>query len=198
MTQQNPPRTTRQPAQLLISAGLLAIFIAAFVGASSWPTTTGLYPRVVSVAGIVLAAAALVGALRGSRPAAPEPTAAGDDAGPEGSAPAATPLDVADGHRADEIRADEDDADEHEADYVFAHAGARAWTGAVAWIAAFAIGLFVLGLYATILVFTIAYLRFSARTSWVLAVVYAVVAAGVLYLGAGLALHVPVPEGLLW
>jgi hypothetical protein len=164
-------------AQRVIATGLIAVFGAAFIGAWSWPTETGLYPRVVSAGGIVLAVVFLVGTLFGSR--TPD-TAALRVEPPAKTGPA------------------DDDPAEHDADYVFAHATSHEWLAALGWVAAFFGGLIVIGLYLTVLVFTLAYLRISARAGWVLTISYAGIASGVLYVGAGLLLHVPVPDGLLW
>ncbi|MDQ3326821.1 MAG: tripartite tricarboxylate transporter TctB family protein, partial [Actinomycetota bacterium] len=63
-------------------------------------------------------------------------------------------------------------------------------------VALFFVGLFVFGLYVVVPLFCLAYLRLVARSSWLVAAVYAAVALVALYVPLTYLLRVPVPEGL--
>jgi hypothetical protein len=82
-------------------------------------------------------------------------------------------------------------------DYIFHAATARQWAVTLAWFLGFFVALFVLGLYATAVVFAVVYLKREDNRSWLFAGVYAVVLAGVLYLAFNVVLAQPVPTGLL-
>ncbi len=60
-------------------------------------------------------------------------------------------------------------------EYVFASAGGRAWIEAMSWIVAFFVAFFVLGAFVSVPLFALFYLRFSGKTSWLSAGIYAVV-----------------------
>jgi len=172
------PRGARvDRAQVIGGLVLAAVFATAYVLALRWPAQSGLYPRLVSLAGAALSfALVLVAVGRGLRPEA--------GSGPAESA--ATAL------------SEQDDEDDPEAlEYVFQTAGGGRWLRALSWIALFVAGLALLGLYVTTFVFTVLYLRLSAKASWLLTVVYAIVATAVLVVGTAVLLHVPVPEGFL-
>lgn len=168
-------------ADVVLGLGALAVFLAGFLATFEWSFRTALFPRIVTVAGALLTAGFLLSCaaaqLRTSRRAVAEtPTAPG---------PTTVQL------------VDEDDAHDHEVEYVYATAGKAAWTQAIAWVALFLLLLWVAGLFAAAAGFAFAYLRWGAARSWLFCVVYAVVLAGVLYLGLDVLLHVPVPDSLL-
>lgn len=80
-------------------------------------------------------------------------------------------------------------------DCVFHTAGRRQWLEALGWFLAFFVALYVLGLYAAALLFTVLYLRFEDKRSWLFAGVCAVLLTAVLYLAFTLLLTQPVPAG---
>jgi hypothetical protein len=164
---------------LVLTLVLTAVFATAFWTALEWSFRAGLFPRMVTGLGLGLSVLQLVVLLTGARrrpptvqpPAAPQPA----------ELPEPT---------------EADDEANLEVEYVFAHAGGRAWARSLAWIAAFFVSLYVLGLLITAPLFSLAFLRFSARVSWWASVLYAVVIGGVLYLAFEVALRLPVPPGL--
>lgn len=89
------------------------------------------------------------------------------------------------------------DADPDDVEYVFRTAGPRRWASALGWVAGFFVLLFVTGLYVTAPIFSLLYLRFAGKRTWIFSAVYAVVIAVVLYVAFELALGVPTPSGLL-
>jgi hypothetical protein len=164
------PRTERRlpVVDIVISLGLAALFANAFWTATEWSVKAGLFPLMVTGLGVVLALLHVAVLLLQSR----------------------TPVPVV------EERVDADDEAEGDVEYVFAHAGGRAWAGSLAWIAAFFVGLYVVGLFVIAPLFALAYLRCSVRRSWVFSVAYAAVTFAVLYLAFEVALQLPVPPGL--
>ncbi|MGY1815121.1 tripartite tricarboxylate transporter TctB family protein [Blastococcus sp. SYSU D00820] len=161
-------------ADAVISVVLAAVFTAALLTAMEWGERAGLFPRIVTTAGLVLSVLHLLlvlarWALRAPAAAAPPAVRTGDE---------------------------EEDVDDVE--YIFATAGTGAWLRSLAWVAAFFVGLYVVGLLVTAPVFALLYLRFSARTSWLVSGVYAVVTAALLYGVFELALELPTPPGLLF
>ena len=167
-TNDQRPATRRLPvADLLLTAGLLAIFVVAFLTARAWCFETGVFPRMITALGVVLAVLHLV-VLFTRRPD-PDLHAHGEDA---------------------EIEA-------VDVEYVFERAGTRAWLRNLAWIAGFFLLLYVAGIFVAAPVFTVAYLRFEAHASWVLSAVYAVVVGAILYLSFVVFLDIPTPPGLL-
>lgn len=94
-----------------------------------------------------------------------------------------------------EAAQDHSETEDDELDYVFHTASARQWLATLAWFIAFFVSLYVLGLYATSILFTVLYLRFQDRRSWVFSGIYAVLLTGVLYLAFNVLLAQPVPAG---
>lgn len=88
------------------------------------------------------------------------------------------------------------DADPDDVEYVFRTAGPRRWASALGWVAAFFVLLYLGGLYVTAPVFSLLYLRFAGKRTWVFSATYAIVIAVVLYAAFELALGVPTPSGL--
>jgi hypothetical protein len=168
---------------VVISAALLALFIAAFLNAQEWQPIAALFPKLATGIGAVLSAAFLVRSVFFRRkPASAVP-----------AVESATIDPVAAAQEAEELGADQAESERA----FFASLSLRDWLVSLAYFAAFFIGLFVLGLYVTAVLFTIVYLRFQARSSWRLSVIYAVVLTAALYGLFGYALQLPVPEGLL-
>lgn len=165
------PGTQRLDRASLVGGLLLAVLFGwAYLEALGWPERTGLYPRIVCLAGVVMSLGLVVRSVVGTV-----------------------------GRRRGSVaRAEEDgDKDDEDLEYVFQTAGARRWLAALGWVAVFVGCLVVLGLYGATLVFTLLYLRGSARASWLVTIVYAVVSTTILLLGTAVLLHVSVPEGLL-
>jgi tripartite tricarboxylate transporter TctB family protein len=169
------PGTQRLNRASIVAGLLLAVLFGwAYLEALGWPERTGLYPRVVCLAGVVMSLGLVVRSVVGTLGRR------------RGSAA-----------RAEENGEKDDDKDDEDLEYVFQTAGARRWLAALGWVAVFVGCLVVLGLYGATLVFTLLYLRASARASWLVTIVYAVLATTILLLGTSVLLHVSVPEGLL-
>jgi hypothetical protein len=92
---------------------------------------------------------------------------------------------------------DAGDADPDAVEYVFRTAGPRRWASALGWVAAFFVLLYVTGLYVTAPVFSLLYLRFAGKRTWIFSAIYAIVIAVVLYVAFELALGVPTPSGVV-
>ncbi len=161
-------------ADLLISSVLLAVFVAAFVGAQDWPFESRMFPVMVTSAGAVLALLKMALSLRAPRSAAPA------------------------GHRqlGGVELTDEDEEDDQALEYVFERATRAEWLRVLAWLAGFFLALLLVGATATILVFTVLYLLVEARTTVVIAVVYAALLGGALYAAREL-LNIALPPGIL-
>ncbi len=68
----------------------------------------------------------------------------------------------------------------------------------VAWAAGFFASIWLVGLVGSVPLFSAAYLRLVARTSWVVIVLYAAIATSFIYLVFVYLLHIPLPAGLLF
>jgi hypothetical protein len=89
-----------------------------------------------------------------------------------------------------------DEANPDDVEYIFRTAGARRWAATLGWVAAFFVLLYVTGLYVTAPVYSLLYLRFVGKRTWIFSAIYAIVIAVVLYVAFALALGVPTPPGL--
>jgi hypothetical protein len=163
----------RPVADLTLTAVMLVIFGWALWTSFDWSFRAALFPRMVSVLGLGLAALQLITLL--TRPAAAKVESTGSD----------EPLFESD-----------DDADVQELEYEFAHASRRNWLTNIGWVAAFFGGAFVAGLFLTSIAFTVAYLRWGAGRSWRFAVIYAAVVAAVLWGVFDRMLAVAMPLGI--
>ncbi|TFV74882.1 hypothetical protein E4P39_11480 [Blastococcus sp. CT_GayMR19] len=92
---------------------------------------------------------------------------------------------------------DDDREDDASMEYVFASAGGRAWLEALSWIVAFFVAFFTLGAFLSVPLFALLYLRFSGRTSWLSAVIYAVVTGVLIYVAFRELVYIPLPTGYL-
>lgn len=164
--QASPPARRVPIADLVLTAGLLGVFVLAFVTALGWSFNTGVFPLLVTGLGVVLALLHLL-VLLVRRPV--------EDRTPHG---------------------EDDEIEAMDVEYAFEHAGRAMWTRTLGWVSGFFVLLYVAGIFVAAPVFTIAYLRFSARASWLLSVVYAVVVGLVLYVAFVVLLDVPTPPGL--
>jgi hypothetical protein len=166
---------------VVICAALMLIFVAAFITARQWEAIAALFPEVATGIGAVLSAIFLGRSLvfpRRREQASVEHAAIVD------------PLAAA--AEAEEQVADQSDSDRT----FFASLSLRDWAVSLAFFVAFFVSLYVLGLYITSLVFSVAYLKLQAKSSWWFSAVYAVVLTAALYGLFGYALQLPVPEGL--
>jgi hypothetical protein len=153
------PGTQRLDRASIVAGLLLAVLFGwAYLEALGWPERTGLYPRVVCLAGVVMSLGLVVRSVVGTLGRRRGSAARAEESG---------------------------EKDDEDLEYVFQTAGARRWLAALGWVAVFVGCLVVLGL------------RASARASWLVTIVYAVVATAILLLGTSVLLHVSVPEGLL-
>lgn len=159
-------------ADLVITVAMIALFAWALSSSSQWSVRAALFPRLVTTIGLALALLHLIVLLARWR-------AASGATGDHGVAPISDP---------------EDDP----LDYAFATAGRRAWTVSLAWVAAFFVALYVLGVFVTAPLFTVSYLRLTVRASWRLSVTYAAVVGVVLYAAFEWLLTLPTPEGLIF
>jgi hypothetical protein len=159
-------------ADVVLTVLLLALFGWGFLEAAQWSFQAALFPRIVTGSAFVLAALHLVHALLRLRRRAAVTS--------DGSA--GTP---------------DADADADDAVQLFRTAGPRRWAAALGWVGGFFVLLYVGGLFVTAPVFSLLYLRFAGRRTWVFSAVYAVVTGVVLYLVFAVALGVPTPPGLI-
>ncbi|MPY79739.1 MAG: hypothetical protein GEV04_14960 [Actinophytocola sp.] len=166
---------TATPVRLgdvVITVLLLAVFVGAYLLAQDWPFRTKLFPGLLATAGIGIAVLKLGGhGVQAYRHRTRHSATRQEDAGSE-------------------------QGDDHSIEYVFGTAGARAWLAALGWAAAFFVALCVLGVFITVPLFTLAYLKISGSAGWLGATIYAVVAGGVLWFVFGELLAVPMPAGI--
>jgi hypothetical protein len=160
-------------ADIVISSVLLAIFVAAYLGARDWPFAARLFPTMVSIAGMAFALLKIGTALL--RPAKVRTDLIGPPAG-DADAP--------------------DEEDDEALEYVFARASRRDWTRALGWVTGFFTSLVLIGALVTIPAFTVVYLLREAQTTLRAALVYAVVLGGILFV-ADNTLNMALPPGLL-
>lgn len=170
-----------RPGEVVITLVLLAVFVGGWLLAVDWPGRTALFPRIVTVlgAGLCLLKAGQLAVAAVRRRTSPEvdPQAAGPPGGTR--------------------MLDEEEEDELALEYIFASAGTRRWAEALAWVVAFFAGLWVVGMFWTLPVFTVLYLRIAGRTSLWAAVLYAAISQGILYLAFRVLLTLPIPRGML-
>jgi hypothetical protein len=162
-------------ADFILSAVLFGVFAAAFVGAQDWPFDAKIFPMIISGIGMVLALGKMAVTLRPPRVKV-APTV----------------------HRVAgvELKDEDEDADE-ELEYVFERATRTDWVRVLSWAGGFFLAFFLVGAIPTILVFTVVYLLFEARTTWLISIIYALVLGGTL-LAAQELLHILLPGGVLF
>jgi hypothetical protein len=164
-----------------ITVALLLTFVAAFITARQWEAIAALFPQVATGIGAVLSAFFLARALFFPRSSAETPVQ---------QAATFDPLVAA-------AEAEEQGSDQSESERAFfASLSLRDWAVSLAFFGAFFVSLYVLGLYITSVLFTVAYLKLQAKSSWLFSVIYAVVLTAALYGLFGYALQLPVPEGV--
>lgn len=162
-------------ADFVLSVVLFGVFASAFVGAQDWPFDAKIFPMIISGIGMVLALGKMAVTLRPPRVKV-APTV----------------------HRVAgvELKDEDEDADE-ELEYVFERATRTDWVRVLSWAGGFFLAFFLVGAIPTILVFTVVYLLFEARTTWLISIIYALVLGGTL-LAAQELLHILLPGGVLF
>ncbi|MFP5071325.1 tripartite tricarboxylate transporter TctB family protein [Pseudonocardia nantongensis] len=155
------------PVEVAMSAVLLAVFAVAVLLAAQWSFRAALTPLLAAGTGAVLSGLHLVRSLTGR-------------AG-----------------RSRAQRSGEGPPPSDEATRVFATAGRRSWTVALAWVVGFFAGTYVIGLVVTGAVFALAYLRVQARASWPASVGYGVAVGLVVWLLFDVLFEIALPEGLM-
>jgi hypothetical protein len=177
-------------ADLVLTVLLMALFAWGYLEANEWSDRAALFPHLVCGSMFVLSGLQLAVVLLRLRRELKGADTEGSDA----------PAHDASGHLpaglVAEPHGNEDDVNEDDVEYVFQTAGARRWSAALGWIAAFFVLLYVAGLYITAPLFSLLYLRFAGRRTWLLSVIYAAVVGLVLYLAFEVALSIPTPPGL--
>ena len=174
-------------ADLLITLGLSMLFATALVTSTEWSVKAALFPRFVTGLGLALSLLHLaVLAVRAVRsPRYPEQRAASQRvSASQGEGNSSLGDGAAHGGGSDA-----------DVEYVFAQAGRAGWARSLAWVTAFFVLFFGVGLYITAPLFAFAYLRLSAGKSWVFSAAYAAVTWGVLYGALEYGLKVSTPQG---
>lgn len=162
-------------ADFLIPAALLVIFAAAYVAAQKWSFDAKVFPMIVSGVGMALALLRMAVTLRPPRPAV-----------------------TRSGHAVGGVELKDEDEDSDEAlEYVFETASRADWLRVLGWVAGFFLAFYLVGAIPAILAFTVLYLIFEARTTWLMAVLYALALAGTLYAAQEL-LQILLPRGVLF
>jgi hypothetical protein len=155
---------------VVIAVVLVVTFTAAFITAWQWEAIAAYFPLTATGLGIVLCSiflARCIVLLRKRNSSVP-------------------------------LRTDDASYDQAGSEHAFfASVGLSDWLISLAFFAAFFVALYVLGLYPTAIVFTVVYLRFQAKSSWLFSIVYAAVLTGALYALFEMALKLPVPAGLV-
>ena len=169
----------RIPADLPITIGFLLVAASVLYQAGLWPFRTAVFPLATGCVLGICALAKLVADARSrvGQPVAPIPAAA-------------TPA------SAGEQQADEsEDADPPD---VFATASPHEWLTAIGWMAAFFLLLWLVGALVAVPLFAVAYLIAAARSTFVLAGVYAFASWLFIYGLFDRALRIPLPAGVLF
>ena len=159
-------------AEIVGSAVLLILFAGGLWLALGWSAKAATFPLGVTAIGAALSAAYLIRSCFKKQ---------------ESPAPAAS---------AAVNLGDNDEDSDYDIDGILLSASAKDWAATLGFMSGFFISLFVLGLYTTAAVFTVAYLKFQAHSTWKLAILYTVILTGLLYVVFSLALQLPVPAGL--
>jgi hypothetical protein len=175
MTENTTLRHRVLSADFIVSGVLICVFAAAFIGAQDWPFDAKIFPLMISGVGMVLALVKMVLTLRPPRA----------EVGP--TVPRVAGV---------ELKDEDEDADA-ELEYVFERASRVDWVRALSWAGGFFLAFFLVGAIPTILVFTVLYLLFEARTTWLVSIAYAAVLGGLLFAAQEL-LHILLPGGVLF
>lgn len=166
-------------ADIVIALVLLVVFVAAYLAAQDWPFKARLFPDLITVTGIALCAVKVVLSARQIYRRRQDGYVA--------------PVTE---QRESEDEDQDDEEDDAGLEYVFAEASPLEWITALAWITAFFVALYALGVFITVPAFAFAYLRFAGRVGWLGAGIYAAVAGGVIWFVFDYLLFVPMPAGI--
>ncbi len=158
--------TRHRTADLVITAGFLALAIFVLLQARGWPVRAGLFPMMTGSALLVLSILKIV--LDLARPAAP--------------AVVARPAIV-----------EEEEEAEAELVDVFATATAAEWRSSLAWMAAFFLALWLLGALIAVPLYAVVYLLVASRERVLVAGTYGFVCWLFIYAVFDRLLHVPLP-----
>ncbi len=210
-----PAVTRPRPGDWGIAVFMLVFFAGAFLLAEEWPFRAALFPQIVSAVGFLLTVVKVLGlarqAVRGRRSSlaiVPSTMAAIVPELPSDSSAEAKQLRTAAAAGSDQgvtepaqgsaVTIVDDEAEEDESmEYVFASAGGRAWAAAIAWVTAFFVAFFTLGVFLAVPLFALVYLRVAGRASWLSAVLYAAVTGGLIYVMFRLVVYIDLPTGYL-
>jgi Tripartite tricarboxylate transporter TctB family len=175
-------RSTAGYGDAVIGTALAATFVAAFVNARQWEPIAAHFPLAVAGTGIALCVVFLGRCLVTLRRSG------------ERSESSSRTLDAtADARSADDATPSQSESDRA----FFASVSVRDWVVSLAYFLAFFIVLYVAGLYPASIIFSVIYLRFQARSSWPLTVIYTAGMTGALYVLFEVSLKLPVPQGLI-
>jgi hypothetical protein len=204
---ENETLTKPRPGEWAVTLFMLVFFAAGYFFAQDYPFRAALFPQMVSVLGLALTVLRVIGLIRETvrfrRAPAPAPASAAATAPVAAGAGAVTAQAATGGETVGAVAVpselelvDDDREDDASMEYVFASAGGRAWVEALAWIVAFFIAFFVLGAFLAVPLFAFFYLRFSGRTSWLAAIIYAAVTGVLIYLVFRELVYIPLPESI--
>jgi hypothetical protein len=161
-----------------ITLGVSTVFLGALIVAFGYPAPAAFMPKLIATFGLAVSMLMLAVCLFR------QPRADVAEAGATGSPSDAT------------TQPPGDDAGDN-LEYAFSHASWVLWLTAIAWLSLFFGALFILGLYATSFLFPLLFLRYSGKTSWRFASVYAAILAVSLFSLLEVLLAIPVPPGML-
>lgn len=155
-------------SDFFITLSFLAIFTLGLVLALGWKPLAAYFPLGVAIAGMVASATFLTRVLIPSR------LGKGAETNVPKSAPSAT-----------------------DSEYEFFKSLSKAeWISTICWLGGFFLFLAVFGIFVSMVVFTIGYLRFQAEKSWLFSAIYAAAFASIVYVIFTLALGIPLPQGI--
>lgn len=160
-------------ADIAISVGFFLIFVFVVWQSFEWSFRAGMFPRMVGTLGLLLCLlnlSILVVQYIRSPQLEPLVETTSQESGDNTLAP----------------------------DYDFDKVGLKAWLINIIWIAAFFVATYILGLFYAAILFTVAYLKFSANMRWIFSVVYAAVVALFMFLVLDQALHLAMPTGVFY
>jgi hypothetical protein len=164
-------------SDIIITLVITSIMGLAFVESFDYKDVAGLFPRSITLVGLILGVAYGVSLLVKHQRI---------KSGLVSDKSQATPL------------PDMEYAPDTESiDYVYATAGRRAWISSILWVAAFLVLTVALGLFIASFIFSFVYLRWNAGKSWIFSGVYAVSITLFLVALFRWLLYIPTPIGIL-
>lgn len=163
---------------------ILAVMVASYVAAASFPQNSAFFPKLLSLAGsifclvkLALDAWAALSARAHLLTAQP--------------VPAAIPSN-------EDLPDDGDEESGNEAEYhrMFSQMDRKTSAVVLAWLVLFFGGVYLFGFIVTFPIFTIFYLRLSAKASWLTCVIYIAAVMLIMLAGFRYFLHLPLPSGI--